>query len=68
MTRAPVLGRRSANSLVRYAIDSGRHRVTIDSDGKAVILPLAVDPVQAEDAALDAEIRGLMSEDGDARH
>lgn len=61
------LGRRSANSLVRYAIDSGRHRVTIDADGRTVILPLGVDPVQADEAALDAEIRAHLG-DGHAAH
>lgn len=58
---------RSLTSLVQRAIDGGNHRVDITPDGKVSILPLMVTPAQAEDYALDAEIRELLG-DGDARH
>lgn len=57
-----------ANRAVERAIDGGRHRVSIDEAGRVTILPLGIDPLQADDAALDAEIRGLISEDGHAPH
>lgn len=63
-----MASRRSLTSLAQRAIDSGRHRVEILPDGRITILPLAIDPLQADDAALDAEIRGLIDGHGDARH
>lgn len=53
--------RRSLTAIVQKAINSGQHRVDITPDGKVTILPLAVSPAQAEDAALDAEIRELIN-------
>ncbi|MNE81878.1 hypothetical protein D3C77_399490 [compost metagenome] len=66
MNRA-TSNRRSLTSLVQKAIDGGNHRVDISPDGKVTILPLTVSAAQAEDFALDAEIRELLG-DGDARH
>lgn len=59
--------RRSLTAIVQRAIESGHHRVDISPDGRVTILPLAVSPAQAEDAALDAEIRDLLN-DGHATH
>ncbi len=59
--------RRSLTSIIQRAIESGQHRVDISPEGKVTILPLAVPPVQAEDAALDAEIRELL-DGGHAPH
>lgn len=59
--------RRSLTAIVQRAIESGHHRVDIAPDGKITILPLSVAPAQAEDAALDAEIRDLLN-DGHAPH
>lgn len=66
MTRSTSI-RRSLTAIVQRAIQSGHHRVDISPDGKVTILPLSVSPVQAEDAALDAEIRDLLN-DGHAPH
>ena len=55
----PTSNRRSLTAIVQKAISSGQHRVDITPEGKVTILPLAVPPAQAEDAALDAEIREL---------
>lgn len=60
--------RRSLTSLVQRAIDSGRHRVDIQPDGRITILPSATIPDEVGDAALDAEIRDLMAEYGHASH
>lgn len=59
--------RRSLTAIVQRAIESGHHRVDISPDGKVTILPLTVSPAQAEEAALDAEIRDLLN-DGHATH
>lgn len=53
---------------VDRAIDGCRHRVEIDDRGCVLILPLNVDPAQAEDAVLDAEIRGHINGHGHAGH
>lgn len=60
MTRA-TSNRRSLTAIVQKAIDSGHHRVDISPDGKVTILPLNVSAAQADDAALDAEIRELLN-------
>lgn len=49
------------------AIEGGRHRISIDTNGHLVILPLGLDASQADDAALDAEIREHLN-DGHAAH
>lgn len=59
--------RRSLTSIIQRAIESGQHRVDISPEGKVTILPLAVPTAQAEDAALDAEIRELL-DGGHAPH
>lgn len=59
-------GRMSARGLqaaVRWAIAGGKHRVEIAPDGRIIILPLAIPPQLADDAALDDEIRGLIEHD-----
>lgn len=56
--------RRSIAAAVKAAVEGGQHRVDFLPDGRISILPLAVDPAQAQAAALDAEIRELMG-DGD---
>lgn len=63
----PVAKRMSLTAIVQKAIASGQHRVDIAPDGKVTILPLAVPPAQAEDVALDAEIRELI-DGGHAPH
>lgn len=63
----PMSNRRSLTAIVQKAIASGQHRVDITPEGKVTILPLAVPPAQAEDAALDAEIRELL-DGGHAPH
>ncbi|MNY42186.1 hypothetical protein D3C86_1770510 [compost metagenome] len=63
----PTSNRRSLTAIVQKAIASGQHRVDISPDGKVTILPLAIPPAQAEDAALDAEIRELF-DGGHAPH
>ncbi len=63
-----MVSRRSITGLVQRAIVGGKHRVEILPDGRVSILPLSVDPAQAQDAALDAEIRELIGGHGDARH
>lgn len=57
-----------ATRAVEMAIAGGQHQVIIDEHGRTRILPLGVDLKQADEAALDAEIRGLLENDGDARH
>lgn len=59
--------RRSLTSIVQRAIEGGQHRVDIAPDGKVTILPLAIPAAQAEEAALDAEIRELL-DGGHAPH
>lgn len=63
----PTSNRRSLTAIVQKAIASGQHRVDISPEGKVTILPLAVPAAQAEDAALDAEIRELL-DGGHAPH
>ena len=53
--------------MIERALAGGQHRIDIDAGGRVTILPLTADAAQAEDAALDAEIRGHIG-DGDARH
>lgn len=68
-----ALSSRARTSLAQRAIDraiaGGQHQVLIDEHGRTRILPLGVSLAQADDAALDAEIQGLIDQaDGDARH
>lgn len=58
--------RRSFSEALKAAIEGGQHRVDYMPDGRISILPLAVDPAQAQATALDAEIQELMG-DGDGR-
>lgn len=67
MTRA-TSNRRSLTAIVQKAIASGQHRVDITPDGKVTILPLGVSTAQADEVALDAEIREHLSQHGDAAH
>lgn len=57
-----------AEKAVARAIEGGQHQIIIDADGCTRILPLGVTPVQADDAALDAEIQGLITGHGHAAH
>lgn len=57
-----------ATRAVEMAIAGGQHQVIIDEHGRTRILPLGVDLKQADDAALDAEILGLIDGHGDAAH
>lgn len=68
MTNRVTSNRRSLTAIVQKALNSGQHRVDIAPDGKVTILPLGVSAAQADDAALDAEIREHMSQHGDASH
>jgi len=59
--------RRSLMRAVTRAIEGGRHIVDIDpATGRVRILPIGSDLAQADDAALDAEIREHMGQ-GDGR-
>lgn len=67
------LSARARTSLAQRAIDraiaGGQHQVLIDEHGRTRILPLGVSLQQADAAALDAEIQGLIdSGDGVGRH
>ncbi|WP_292065896.1 hypothetical protein [Brevundimonas sp. UBA7664] len=57
-----------AQRAIDRAIDGGQHQVLIDEFGRTRILPLGVTPDHADTDALDAEIRGHLESDGDARH
>ncbi len=64
-------GSRRLTGIAQRAIDraimGGQHQVRIGADGAVTILPLGSDIAHADEAALDAEIRGLI-EHGDAAH
>lgn len=60
--------RRSLTAIVQKAIASGQHRVDITPEGKVTILPLNGSAAQADETALDAEIREHLSQHGDAAH
>jgi hypothetical protein len=57
-----------ARRAVDLAISGGQHQVLIDEYGRTRILPVGVDVRQADEAALDAEIQGLIDGHGDAAH
>ena len=56
-----------AQRAIDRAIAGGQHQVLIDELGRTRILPLGATLQQADDAALDAEIRGHLDGDGHAR-
>lgn len=66
VARAPRGSRRTMLEAIKAAIEGGQHRLDFQPDGRLTILPLAVDPAQAQAAALDAEIQELLG-DGDGR-
>jgi hypothetical protein len=56
-----------AHRAIEAAIAGGKHQLRIDPDGAVTILPIEASAPQADDAALDAEIRGHLGH-GDVAH
>ncbi len=67
MSALPQSRRRTVGRLVKAAIDSGRHRIELRTDGTVVILPTAPGALQGDGDALDAEIRELIGDGEDGR-
>lgn len=56
-----------AQRAIDLAITGGQHQIVIDIAGRTLILPMGADVKQADEAALDAEIQGLLHASNDQR-